>query len=168
MPRRKSARRRGWPTNWRSACFTVELTGVPIILYRLNAVLCRSRLAGDAGGAVSQGHRAESIASKPAPTGGAALFGGDRREQFAQRIWLALERPGEYITVFRHVDAGFFHLLLAQRGHGFLQDFGQQLGQFEHFVMTVSFGFIHEQTLQISAAAVYHFDGHSPPHMPSR
>jgi len=34
--------------------------------------------------------------------------------------------------------------------------------------MTVSFGFIHEQALQISAAAVYHFDGHSPPHMPSR
>jgi len=59
------------------------------------------------------------------------------------------------------------HLLLVQRRHGFLQHFGQHLGQFEHFVMTVSFGFIHEQALQISAAAVYHFDGHSPPHMPS-
>src|SRR5690606_38216382 len=29
--------------------------------------------------------------------------------------------------------------------------------------MTIGFGFIHEQTLQIPAAAVHHFDGHSSP-----
>ncbi|MNV93181.1 hypothetical protein D3C71_1878410 [compost metagenome] len=62
-----------------------------------------------------------------------------------------------------HEDADVFHLLFAQGRHRLVQDLGQGLGQFEHLVVTIGFGLIHEQALRIAAAAVHHFDGHSSP-----
>ena len=44
---------------------------------------------------------------------------GRRIDQLRQCIRLALECPGEYITVLRHVDPGFFHLLFSQGRNGF-------------------------------------------------
>nr|GFB56186.1 hypothetical protein [Tanacetum cinerariifolium] len=76
-------------------------------------------------------------------------------QQFIQRVGLVLECAGEDVAVLRHVDASLFDLCFGQGRHGFTQYAGQQLGEFEHFVMTVSFGFIHEQALQISAAAAF-------------
>jgi hypothetical protein len=70
---------------------------------------------------------------------------------------------GEHIAVLGHVDTGFLDLLLAQRRHRLVQHFSQALGQFEHLVVTVCFGLIHEQALRVAAAAVHHFDGHSSP-----
>src|SRR3989338_2761726 len=96
------------------------------------------------------------------------LFVSHRGDQFIQGIRLALEGAGEYLAVLGHVDTDFLALLLAERRDGLVQDGGQQLRQFQHLVMTIGFGLIHKQTLQIAAAAVHHFDGHSSPHMPSR